>query len=345
MYTYLKGNEYEDIEAAWDWNCESNFPALTATAKHLAVIPGTTVDYHATPLSCGTAEHTGLNAFVGGVSTGQTGIAAMSFTNPTTRSLSWKKAWFFLPDDVQVVLLPTLTSNGTAPVFSVLDQKRHNGPVLVDGAPVTPQHTNFSRPRSLWHDGVGYLLDGTVPLSVDVQNKTGNWSALGISAQGLETVDLFAAWLNHGVGGAARAPVAYTVFPAVSQKVFMKKAGNTRVQTVRNDAGVSAVYDAVRRTAMFVFWNSAGGSAEFSPSPFEASITVNSTANAAVIYQVDSGNVTVSDPSQSLHSVDLTFTSNDFGKRPQNWGSDVSKQLHFDLPSGGLAGASVTHTV
>ena len=21
MYTYLQGNEYEDIAAAWDWNC------------------------------------------------------------------------------------------------------------------------------------------------------------------------------------------------------------------------------------------------------------------------------------------------------------------------------------
>lgn len=269
----------------------------------------------------------------------------MSFTNPTTHSLSWQKAWFFLAGDVQVVLLPTLASSTGASVFSVLDQKRHNGVVLVDGAPVTPQHTNFSHPHSLWHDGVGYLLDGTTPLSVDVQNKTGNWSTLGISTQGLATVDLFAAWLDHGVGGAASAPVAYTVFPAVSQKAFVKKASQTRVKTVRNDADVSAVYDSVHRTAMLIFWNGSGGSVQFSPSPFEASITINSTANAAVIYQVDSGNVTVSDPSQTLRSINLTFTSNDFRKRSLSWGSDVSKQLYFDLPSGGLAGASVTQTV
>lgn len=28
LYTYLQGNEYEDIAAAWDWNCESHFVAL-----------------------------------------------------------------------------------------------------------------------------------------------------------------------------------------------------------------------------------------------------------------------------------------------------------------------------
>lgn len=60
-YTYVTGDEYEDIAAAWDWN----------------MIPGTTVDYGAAPLQCDTANQVGVENFVGGVSTGKLGMAVM----------------------------------------------------------------------------------------------------------------------------------------------------------------------------------------------------------------------------------------------------------------------------
>ena len=60
-YTYVTGVEYEDISAAWDWN----------------LIPGTTVDYGATPLSCDTENQVGIEDFVGGVSDGKLGAAVM----------------------------------------------------------------------------------------------------------------------------------------------------------------------------------------------------------------------------------------------------------------------------
>jgi hypothetical protein len=312
------------------------------------VIPGTTVDYNATALTCNGTQVTGLNAFVGGASDGQTGIAAMNYTNPSTGALSWQKAWFFLDDDVQHVMVPTITSSSNASVFSVLDQKRHNGDVVVDGRPLGAA-ANVSCPLSLWHDNVGYTFDrppGAAPatLSVDVGPKSGNWSAIGISTQGVETVDLFAAWIDHGVG-APDVPFAYSVFPAVDQRKFAKKALRTQLQTIQNDADVSAVYDAVHRVAYYVFWNPSGGSAEFCPSPFEAAISLNSSGNAAVIYRVDSGNVTVSDPSQTLQSVQLTFTIADSGRKPPHWGRKSSKQLAVNLPQGGTAGQSVSQTL
>lgn len=312
------------------------------------MIPGTTVDYNATPLTCSKTQFTGLNAFVGGVSDGQIGIAAMKFTNPASKSLSWQKAWFFLEDDVQHVMLPTIASTTGAPVFSVLDQKRHNGDVFVDGVALGSR-TNFSHPLSLWHDNVGYLFDQSKPssvqLSVEVGPKSGNWSTIGISTQGVETVDLFAAWIDHGSGSNLSAPFAYTAFPAVSQKAFAKKALETHLQTIQNDADISAVYDPVHRVALYVFWNPAGGSVTFSPSAFEAPISLNSSGNAAVIYRIDIGNATVSDPSQTLSSVDLTFTVGSFGRKPPRWGSQPSKQLHVVLPTGGLAGESVSQSL
>ena len=141
VYNYLQGNEYEDIAAAWDWN----------------LIPGTTVDYGATPLSCATAGQPGVESFVGGVSDGSVGIGAMRYQNPLTKSLSWQKTWFFLSNDVQHVMITTVTSATQAPVFSVLDQRRHDGDIVVDGT--TVGSGNYSNASSLWHGGVGYTFN------------------------------------------------------------------------------------------------------------------------------------------------------------------------------------------
>jgi hypothetical protein len=318
----------------------------------MTVIPGTTVDYNGTVLSCDQASFTGLQSFVGGVSNGKTGIAAQRFTNPLTKSLSWQKTWFFLEDDVQHVMIHIVNSTSDAPIFSVLDQKKHNGPIFVDGVHVRSSG-NFSNPSTLWHDHVGYALGQSWSnytavsgpgLSVEVGPKTGNWSAIGISAQGLETVDLFATWLSHPnitVDDPTDIPsISYSAFPSVSRRKFEKKLAKTTasLHEIQNDGDVSAVYDAAHRTAFFVFWDATGGSVEFQPSPLDGPVTVNSSANAAIIYCLDTGNVTVSDPSQSLATVDVTVSK---GRRGGGW----PKTLTFALPSGGLAGDSVSQTL
>ncbi|CAL1695912.1 unnamed protein product [Somion occarium] len=325
LYTYLQGNEYEDISVAWDWN----------------LIPGTTVDYGATALTCNSGVK-GLNAFVGGVSDGEIGIGAMRYTNPKTKAFNFQKAWFFLDNDVQHVMIPVINSSSSAPVFSVLDQKRYQVPILVDNSPVLG-NTNFSQVGTLWHDNVGYLFDANCPvrLSVEAGPRTGNWADIGISTQGESTVDLFAAWIDHGTEKPI-SPVSYTIFPAIDYGAFSVKALTTKLTDIQNDAHISAVYDGAHRTVMIVFWDSAGGTVTFQPSQLEAPLTVTANGNSAVIFRLNTGEVTVSDPSQSLALLDLTFAVGHAGVKPPAWGPGLSKQLTFNLPTGGLAGSSVT---
>ncbi|KAI0078909.1 polysaccharide lyase family 8 protein [Panus rudis PR-1116 ss-1] len=328
VYTYMKGTEYEDISVAWDWN----------------LIPGTTVDYGATGLDCDHASYVGLNNFVGGVSDGQIGIGAMRYTNPVSKAFGWQKAWFFLDDNVQHVMIPTINSSSDAPIFSVLDQKRYQIPVLVDSHP-TLGNTNFTNPTTLWHDNVGYLFDQSKPqfnISVEIGPKSGNWADIGISTQGEATVDLFAAWIDHGTPADPIEPVSYTVFPATDHGTFYAKTLSTKLRNIQNDADISAVYDENHRTAMFVFWNSSGGSVSFTPSQHEAPLTVAANGNSAVILNLKTGEVTVSDPSQTLSSLTVTCTVGDAGAKPSGWGPGLSKTLTFELPSGGLAGDSVS---
>ncbi|KAI0662798.1 galactose mutarotase-like protein [Cubamyces menziesii] len=324
VYTYLQGNEYEDIAAAWDWN----------------LIPGITNDYAATPLTCDHEQFTGKEAFVGGVSTGSIGAAAMRYTNPYTGTLQFQKAWFFLDGDVQHVMVSSINSSTSNPVVSVLDQKRLNGKVYVNGLPLS-HGGNFTLARSLWHDNVGYtfdqgLFDGKFDLAVDFGPRSGDWATIGISTVGETTVNLFSAWINHGSGANLDIPISYTVYPAIGQEEFQFKTLKTQLYPIKNDASVSAVFDAAHRVAMFVFWGANGGSATFVPSLLEGPVTVQTNANAAIIYDLDKRTLTVSDPSQTLSSVQVTIKAGLLGSR--------NKVLSVALPSGpgGLAGSSVS---
>ncbi|KDR85027.1 hypothetical protein GALMADRAFT_52424 [Galerina marginata CBS 339.88] len=327
VYTYLAGNEYEDISAAWDWN----------------LIPGITVDYNATALVCGTTQQSGVESFVGGVSDDSVGVAAMRYTNPLTASLHWQKVWFFLEDDVQHVMISNMSSSTDAPVFTVLDQKRHSGTVILNDA--ESGSMTKAIPETLWHANVGYSFpdfNGTASVSVQIGEKTGNWAVIGTSTQPPITVDLFAAWIQHDT---ISAPISYTVFPGTTQKAFKQKVKQLSLQDIQNDDIISAVYDVANQIAMLVFWQASGGSITFTPDAKSAPITVTTTGGIALIYRLKTGEITVSDPSQSLIAVQVSLALGPTGQKPKHWGTGLLKALVFQLPSDGLAGSSVTQTI
>ena len=340
VYTYLSGSEYEDIAAAWDWN----------------LIPGITVDYAATPLSCGQTQFAGIQGYVGGVTTNTVGIGAMRYTNPLTRALSWQKAWFFLSDDVQHVMVNSIHANETAnasssaPIFSVLDQRKHVSHIFVDDVPVSSG--NFSGAHTLWHGDVGYafptglqqrdvLCEDTPPVSltVNVGERTGNWSSLGISTQPPPTIDLFSAWLAHAPTSDS---ASYTMFPAVTYPQFLWKSQQTKIIEIRNDGNISAVVDPSHKTAMVVFWAEDGGSVTI-PSTIQgiAPVIVSSNRGLLVILEETTWTLTVSDPSQIFLDAQVELCLGQ-GRRPQGWGGGKTVIVPITLPSEGTAGSSVS---
>ncbi|KAH8102634.1 polysaccharide lyase family 8 protein [Cristinia sonorae] len=321
-YTYLKGNEYEDIAAAWDWN----------------MIPGTTVDYGGTPLNCATSSQMGAENFAGGVSDGKMGIAAMRYRNPLTKAFTWQKAWFFLGNDVQHVMIAKITSGSRAPVFSMLDQRRHDGDIIVDGDAISSG--NYTNVSSLWHGGVGYTFNpqGSVSLSISVGDRTGDWSKIGSSHQPPTTVDLFAAWLVHLEPGRA---ISYNVFPGTTLSSFQSKASNSSMQSIRNDGSISAMTDS--NMAFVVFWDITGGSVSLSTSGAPFTLTTNGPS--MVMVNMAEWTITVAEPTQTLGSLTLGLTLGT-GSAPSGWPSSTnSKTLNVQLPQGGHAGSSVTQAI
>ena len=265
----------------------------------------------------------------------------MRYTNPLTRSLHWQKAWFFLEGDVQHTMISGLNSTTSAPVYSVLDQRLHTGPVIVDE--VQTNSTENAEVQTLWHGDVGYLfpnLNDSAVISAGVGEKIGSWSAIGISQQPPPTIDLFTARIEHKP---ASTPLSYTTFPGTSYHTFRAKSRELgpRLQSVQNDENVSAIFDKENKIAMVVFWDAAGGSVTFDATPVYTPITITADGNIALLYRLETGEVTVSDPSQLLTKTQVTVT---LGPRIK-WGAGVKKRLVFVLPSGGVAGSSVCQTI
>ncbi|KAJ7692116.1 polysaccharide lyase family 8 protein [Mycena rosella] len=325
IFTYTTGNEYQDVFAAWDWN----------------LIPGTTVDYGATPLNCDTATVTGIQPYVGGVSDGVVGIAAMRFDNPTTRAMTWRKTFFFLEDDIVFVMIALITSSTTAPVFTVLDQRVHSGDVFVGGA--SAGTGNYTGVSSLWHAGTGYTFNASNPatsLSLQLGPRTGSWESIG-SSTGSDTVDMFAAWLSHGD---ISAPATYAMYPGTTQAAFEQKAQQepTNLHVVRNDGSISALLDSAHNTAFIAFWTAAGSTFTVpSLNTGVGAIQVKANGNSILVLRMDTWTVTVSDPTQTLTSLALNFTLLT-GTAPPGWGTVKSRSVAVALPVGGVAGANVT---
>ncbi|VDC01511.1 unnamed protein product [Peniophora sp. CBMAI 1063] len=303
IYTYINGDEYEDIAGAWDWN----------------LIPGSTVDYGNTPLNCDDAKVTGTESMVGAVTNGKIGAAAMRYTNPLTLDLSWKKAMFFLSDDTQVVMVSNISSQSNASVLSVLDQRRYSGEIHVDGNMIDVGVQNFSAVSTLWHGHTGYVFDNDMnaTLTVSAGERDANWTNIGISTvQG--TVDLFTAYLEHG--NLSRS-LQYIAYPGTDLKTFLFKSVTRSILTIANDDQVAAVFDVDHAVFAAVFWDATGGSVSY------ADQTVSASGNVALVVDLRAWTLTVSDPTQSLSSVNIVLDS---------------KQYHVTLPTDPLTvGTSV----
>nr|GAT56907.1 polysaccharide lyase family 8 protein [Mycena chlorophos] len=327
VYTYTTGNEYQDVFSAWDWN----------------LIPGITVDYGETPLSCSKTQVTGIQAYVGGVSDGTTGMAVMRYENPTTHALNWRKAYIFLPDDIMYVMIPVITSTTTAPVFSVLDQRVQDGDVYVNGVAATTG--NFTGASSLWHAGTGYTFNTSNPatsLSLELQQKTGDWQAIGTSTAAPNTVDMFTAWIAHND---ITKPATYAMYPAISESDFATKAAaeSTNYKVIRSDDDITALLDIPHNTIYVGFWTTAGSTLTVpAQKSGGASIQIKANANSALILHMDTWTVWVSDPTQTINATTplvLTFTLLS-GTAPAGWGSAKSRVVNVTLPQGGQGGMS-----
>ena len=329
LLSYVTGNEYKDIMNAWDWN----------------LVPGTTTLLNRPALDMKTVATTGRTTFVGSVSDGWVGTSVMDFVEPKECNLRFRKAWFFLDDSV-IVVTEDIATNSSAPVITVLDQRASsNDSAAVDGQVVELSNTSRSiAGYTLYYGGNGYLsYDEPFNLTLAEGNYTGNWSAISTSALGVQSASIFSAYTT--LSGTSH---AYAFFPA-SDSYRLEQETRNPSSSVISGRGITGVAGVERLS--LVFWPEGDRSTTIDLDSIgwarKGSITVDTSAPIALLFATRSNGmdrstmvITVSDPSQSLSSVQLDLQFRESGSfKPLESARQV--QFHVDLPQGGLAGSSV----
>lgn len=286
-----RGDEYADLWPVWDG----------------ARIPGTTVPHRLPPLVRAVSQ---TPAFVGAVSDGRTGLAAMVLDKDGTQA---RKAWFLFDDGV-AAWGTGIASGDEAPVGTTVNQSLARGQIEVDGDPAAP----------LWvrHDETVYLFDGKTPVQWESAVRTGTWKAIN-RYQGDAPVSkpLFSLWIDHGLRPEA-GRYSYVVLPGADGTTARTWSSAPPV-VVTADGRVDVVTDGRTGLTGIVFW-SAG--------PVRIGAVTWSADRPCLVLLAADGTVTASDPAQGTGV--LTLTRSD---------GTGTLSLGLDLPSGeGLAGSSVT---
>lgn len=267
--------------------------------------PGTTVDTQARVAAqiTGGKEYLSSKDFVGGVSLGNTGVAAMdlesyhnSDPNPDvktelnssgdapnhTSTLTAKKSWFMFDDEV-VSLGTDIDANDGYEVRTILDnRKMARNFVYINGVMISKENVPYSAKHLNFDDKIGYVFPNGEDVTVNVNDNYKTYVE---------------AWISHGVSP-DNADYAYITLPGKTSAETAAYAGAPDAVILANTSSVQAVKDKSTNTTGYVFR--------------ESGATLNGITAAnpcTIIAKDDDGLVTmaVSDPTHKLGSITITL--------------------------------------
>ncbi|CEP17275.1 hypothetical protein [Parasitella parasitica] len=335
IFSYIDGDEYSDVFGAYDWN----------------LIPGTTVDYDATPFGCNITQFYGNTTFVGSVTHNKKGysrkggMSVMQYVNPMTGSLQWDKTYFFFPGFYAVQIGP-IQHKGKAKVVTTLDQSNLKGPVYLNNKKLSDDQNSVlssvkTKHLNLWHNRILYTVvsqnETTPKLKISKKPASMNgWSSIGIST-GNATQSLFTATLEHAPATLLTGkkdkieapPVTY-----IAQLNTYEKRNQHPERLVefahQDDAELGVVrgaFDVKEKTIALAFWTAGSYQTSWG-------LTVKTDSPILTFFTLDededSYSITVSDPTQLLSQVKLTVTQD-----------KETNDYTVDLPQGPFAGSSI----
>jgi chondroitin AC lyase len=319
-YIYRTGDEYRDIFPVWDWER----------------VPGITCLRNGDWEGKGSVSANGETSFVGGVSDGMNGLAAMDFKRGT---LSARKAWFYF-DDVFVCLGSGITCTAAGPVITSINQCHLKGDVLVSGQDGSLQQGDHVLDDVTWvlHDSVGYAFPEGQSLHIGNQAQTGKWSNIGTCSDAEVSLDVFSLWIEHGQSPDG-ASYAYVVYPDTNRSAIEEASSKNPVEIIANTPLLQAVHDAEDGVLQVAFHE---------PGTVTAStgrtIKADQPCLVLVREEGDAVHVAVSNPENAPLIVNVSINQALSGENCTNVGEGRST-IRFDLPDGPMAGSSAVRTL
>jgi len=252
----LTGHEYEKAMAVWDWD---RIPGITALNKEEDV----------PEIPSNSNRSYGSHSFVGGVSDGNYGAAAMDYSdnlkpktfeeyeNPSAPIVEAKKSWFFFDDEI-VALGTDISSTDTENnLLTNLEQSILNGNVTYNdasGKAVLTEESTYSSDGIRWvqHGNIGYVFPELQSVTVSNKAQTGNARRKGDTSYPYYTENIFSLYIDHGKG-VTDGSYSYIVVPGKSVDDIESYAADSPVNILRNDENIQAVFHKNLRIAQIVF--------------------------------------------------------------------------------------------
>ena len=330
-YLMLKGDEYHNIWAVYDWQ----------------KISGTTIMQKPKLYGPDEIQKDGLTDFVGAVEDGMYGAVVFDFKSPHDMTEA-KKSWFFF--DKEYVCLGTgIKSSPDLPVVTTANQALMRSVVTVfqDGQVKKLPHGNREMENIKWvyHDKIGYILPEPATVNLSNQAEQGRWSDITDQkniSQEIVNEDVFMLWFNHG-NKPQNASYQYIVVPDVSEQELAETGSNNRnIEILSNTSEIQAVKHNQLGICQIAFYKS--GEVEISKG-----IKVRMDSQGMVMLKMDGNRVkelTVSDPSRKLSRI-LVTVSGIYNSKGENFMTFVNENQNntvvvVDLPHGVFLGKSVT---
>ncbi|MCX7045898.1 MAG: polysaccharide lyase 8 family protein [Candidatus Sumerlaeota bacterium] len=281
VFIYCAGAEYEDIQPVWDWR----------------MIPGTTcAPRPGGPLRLTKSYHIDSD-FVGGVSDGQIGCAALDYVRDGVKA---RKAWFFL-DDAIACLGAGIVSDAAEPVVTTINQCWLKGDVLVceNGKSRKLERGDHRLPNIewVWHDGVGYVFPNPSKVRISLGEQHGSWRKVEEKPH-VSDADLkgpvFLLAIEHGVRPRS-AGYAYLELPGVKPEAMPEKAKQPGIALLSNTPRLQAVCNAQGNVTQAAFYE---------PGALDTRNAQTITAEQPCLLMLNGDgatpSITVSDPTQKL---------------------------------------------
>jgi chondroitin AC lyase len=220
VFIYRTGEEYRDIFPVWDWRR----------------VPGTTCEQQPQPLVPKEVQRQGNTRFVGGVSDGLYGMAAMDLHYD---ALLANKAWFYF-DNEFVCLGAGIACPTGNPVLTSVNQCLLSGNVAASdrAQPLARGEYALDGVRWVEHDSVTYAFPAGTPLRLKVGPQTGSWEAISPGSPAPITRDVFSLWIDHGKNPSGGS-YEYVVLPGCKGADAQAELG--RVQVLSNTPALQAM--------------------------------------------------------------------------------------------------------
>ena len=322
-WLYKDGKEYDHIYPTLEWR---RIPGITCEQYPSAI-----------PLCNWGSGSYSLTYWAGGVSDGEYGMAGFELVRRNVRA---RKAGFFF-DDCFVLLGAGISCSGGYPVYTTLNQCLLAGDVVVhDGSSARTlsagEQTDFTNPRYVLHDGVGYALFDAPKVTVREVEQSGSWYSINHGqSTDIVTKDVFSAWIDHGsypVG----ATYAYAVLPETTQGDLDTWTASPPVRVVSNSETEQAVWHDGLDIGAVAFHSA--GSADL-----KTGFSVSVDKPCFVLLRFFSGGlrVAVSNPLNAALAVNVTVSGEVTGTGATYSAGSDETTLAFSLPSGNYAGQSV----